>query len=279
MHALTWPQPKRVSNANEAHLTGLGPTPARIRGFASRTGRSIEADVVLGIDPATWPVNATARILAATETAPQRADTSLYDYLAMKMGAVIVSDRMPAKATNNQKGLALKTAGAQRNQIPIWSALESPLLRCRRWQGHGDRRRRPPRRAPVRQQDGAADQAVDLVAQPGSGGDGWADVWKRHHFAWEYKGRRADLAARAQEAPDRMAGAEGPPGLRGARDRALDDPRPDALQFPQKPCENRVSSPHKRVGVAGPEPTRAETKTTKPGNPGRQATAGGRQRR
>ena len=25
------------------------------------------------------------------------------------------------------------------------------------------------------------------------GGDGWADVWKRHHFAWEYKGKRANL--------------------------------------------------------------------------------------
>ena len=28
-----------------------------------------------------------------------------------------------------------------------------------------------------------------------SGGDGWADVWKRHCFAWEYKGRRANLDA------------------------------------------------------------------------------------
>jgi len=28
-----------------------------------------------------------------------------------------------------------------------------------------------------------------------SGGDGWADVWFRGHFAWEYKGKRADLAA------------------------------------------------------------------------------------
>ena len=27
------------------------------------------------------------------------------------------------------------------------------------------------------------------------GGDGWADVWKRHHFAWEYKGKRKDLDA------------------------------------------------------------------------------------
>ena len=27
------------------------------------------------------------------------------------------------------------------------------------------------------------------------GGDGWAEVWKRHHFAWEYKGKRKDLDA------------------------------------------------------------------------------------
>ncbi len=25
------------------------------------------------------------------------------------------------------------------------------------------------------------------------GGDGWADVWKRHHFSWEYKGKHANL--------------------------------------------------------------------------------------
>ena len=30
-------------------------------------------------------------------------------------------------------------------------------------------------------------------ARKDTGGDGWADVWKRHHFAWEYKGKRADL--------------------------------------------------------------------------------------
>ena len=32
-------------------------------------------------------------------------------------------------------------------------------------------------------------------ARKDSGADGWADVWKRHHFAWEYKGKRADLDA------------------------------------------------------------------------------------
>jgi hypothetical protein len=25
------------------------------------------------------------------------------------------------------------------------------------------------------------------------GGKGWADVWKRHYFAWEYKGKHKDL--------------------------------------------------------------------------------------
>ena len=32
-------------------------------------------------------------------------------------------------------------------------------------------------------------------ARKDTGGDGWADVWKRHHFAWEYKGKQADLDA------------------------------------------------------------------------------------
>ena len=30
-------------------------------------------------------------------------------------------------------------------------------------------------------------------ARKDSGSDGWADVWKRHHFAWEYKGKHANL--------------------------------------------------------------------------------------
>ena len=32
-------------------------------------------------------------------------------------------------------------------------------------------------------------------ARRDTGGDGWADVWKRHCFAWEYKGKRANLDA------------------------------------------------------------------------------------
>ena len=32
-------------------------------------------------------------------------------------------------------------------------------------------------------------------ARKDTGGNGWADVWKRHHFAWEYKGKHANLDA------------------------------------------------------------------------------------
>ena len=42
-------------------------------------------------------------------------------------------------------------------------------------------------------------------ARKDGGGQGWADVWKRHCFAWEYKGRRADLGA-AFVAPQRVEG-------------------------------------------------------------------------
>jgi hypothetical protein len=37
--------------------------------------------------------------------------------------------------------------------------------------------------------------AFEKGAGKADGGEGWADVWMRDHFAWEYKGKRKDLAA------------------------------------------------------------------------------------
>ena len=37
--------------------------------------------------------------------------------------------------------------------------------------------------------------AFEKGAEKTSGGDGFADVWKRGHFGWEYKGKRKDLKA------------------------------------------------------------------------------------
>jgi hypothetical protein len=37
--------------------------------------------------------------------------------------------------------------------------------------------------------------AFERGATKTTGGEGWADVWKRNHFGWEYKGKRKDLNA------------------------------------------------------------------------------------
>ena len=46
-----------------------------------------------------------------------------------------------------------------------------------------------------------------------AGGDVWADVWKRHHFAWEYKGRRANLDAAFNQLRQYALALENPPLL------------------------------------------------------------------
>ena len=50
-------------------------------------------------------------------------------------------------------------------------------------------------------------------ARKDTGGDGWADVWKRHHFAWEYKGKRANLDAAFRQLRQYALALENPPLL------------------------------------------------------------------
>ena len=50
-------------------------------------------------------------------------------------------------------------------------------------------------------------------ARKDTGGDGWADVWKRHHFAWEYKGQRVDLDAAFDQLRQYSLALENPPLL------------------------------------------------------------------
>ena len=46
-----------------------------------------------------------------------------------------------------------------------------------------------------------------------SGGEGWADVWKRGHFAWEYKSQGKDLDAAFQQLRQYALALENPPLL------------------------------------------------------------------
>lgn len=45
------------------------------------------------------------------------------------------------------------------------------------------------------------------------GGDGWADVWKKGHFAWEYKGKHKDLAAAYEQLLRYRESLDNPPLL------------------------------------------------------------------
>ncbi len=46
-----------------------------------------------------------------------------------------------------------------------------------------------------------------------TGGEGWADVWKRGHFGWEYKGKRKDLTAAFVQLQQYALALENPPLL------------------------------------------------------------------
>jgi type II restriction/modification system DNA methylase subunit YeeA len=46
-----------------------------------------------------------------------------------------------------------------------------------------------------------------------AGGEGWADVWKRGHFGWEYKGKRKDLRAAYAQLQQYAVALENPPLL------------------------------------------------------------------
>ena len=50
-------------------------------------------------------------------------------------------------------------------------------------------------------------------ARKDGGGDGWADVWKRHCFGWEYKGKHADLDAAFSQLRQYALALENPPLL------------------------------------------------------------------
>jgi type II restriction/modification system DNA methylase subunit YeeA len=55
--------------------------------------------------------------------------------------------------------------------------------------------------------------AFEKGAEKTEGGDGFADVWKRGHFGWEYKGKKKDLGAAYKQLLDYREALENPPLL------------------------------------------------------------------
>ena len=61
------------------------------------------------------------------------------------------------------------------------------------------------------------------------GGEGWADVWKKGCFAWEYKGKHANL----DKAYDQLLAVQGLPGKPAAADRVRHRAHPHLHQLHQ----------------------------------------------
>ena len=57
------------------------------------------------------------------------------------------------------------------------------------------------------------DYAFEKGATKSTGGQGWADVWKRRRFAWEYKGPHANLGAAFKQLSQYREGLDNPPLL------------------------------------------------------------------
>ncbi len=55
--------------------------------------------------------------------------------------------------------------------------------------------------------------AFERGATKSTGGEGWADVWKRDHFGWEYKGKRKNLDAAFAQLQQYALALENPPLL------------------------------------------------------------------
>jgi hypothetical protein len=67
--------------------------------------------------------------------------------------------------------------------------------------------------APALADPTGADFCFEKGASKASGGEGWADVWKRGCFAWEYKGRLANLTAAYQQILQYKDALDNPPLL------------------------------------------------------------------
>ena len=145
-------------------------------------------------------------------------------------------------------------------------ALHRPLPHARRAdaeRGRPDRRRATPsRRAPRRS----------------AGGDGFADVWKRGHFAWEYKGKHKDLDGRLPAAPAVPRGAGEPAAAGRLRPRPLRGPHQlhEHRQAASTPSPRRPARATRRSRCASCARVMEHPEQLRPGNDPRRADRRGR---
>ena len=102
--------------------------------------------------------------------------------------------------------------------------------------------------------------AFEKGATKTTGGEGWADVWKRGCFGWEYKSRGKDLKAAYAQLQRYAPALENPPLLVVCDMDAVRDPH-QLDQHGQPDLRHRARRPGRRrrscAGSNGPSPIRS----------------------
>ena len=103
-----------AASAVETYTTGIARFAALVDGKHAYSLADVRA--VIG--------SKTFALYAGVFANTNKGEVSLFDYLAMKLGSIRVSDRVPAVSGSAQKGIVLLTAAAESPRIFVWDAMQ-----------------------------------------------------------------------------------------------------------------------------------------------------------
>ena len=103
-----------AASAVETYTTGIGRFASLVDGRHAYTLADVRA--VIGSD--------TFALYAGVFANTNKGDVSLFDYLTRMLGSIRVSDRVPGKSSNAQKGIVVLSASSTPPKIHVWDAMQ-----------------------------------------------------------------------------------------------------------------------------------------------------------
>ena len=103
-----------AASAVETYTTGIGRYAKLVDGKHAYTLADVRA--VIG--------SATFALYAGLFANSNKGDVSLFDYLTRMLGSIRVSDRVPGKSSNAQKGIVVLSASSTPPKIHVWDAMQ-----------------------------------------------------------------------------------------------------------------------------------------------------------
>ena len=103
-----------AASAIETYATGIARFAALVDGRHAYTLADVRT--VIG--------SATLALYAGVFANTNKGDVSLFDYLSRMLGSIRVSDRVPGKSSNAQKGIVVLSASAEMPKIHVWDAMQ-----------------------------------------------------------------------------------------------------------------------------------------------------------